>query len=99
MNLKKKSVYLGGINKDSSYYLFSPHANLHMKAAILAIGHTEYFFEQIWNKTGDEEFSNFLQLKLTKDRLNSNQVCHGSHIKSFVFLIYFLLAVYFSYAF
>ena len=89
--------FQGGINKDSSFYLFSPHANLHFQAARLAIAHTEYFFNQIRNKIGDEEFSNFLQLKLTKERLNSNQVCAGIELKAFVYLIYFLLMIYFFY--
>jgi hypothetical protein len=54
-----------------------------MKAANLAIDHTEHFFSQIRRQIGDEEFSNFLNLKLTEDRLNSNQFCDGSQIKSF----------------
>ena len=57
-------VSKGGINKDSGYILFSPHANLHLKAAALAINHTELFFENIRQEIGDKEFANFLQLEV-----------------------------------
>ena len=69
-----------------------------MQAANLAISHTELFFNEIRAQIGDEEFSNFLNLKLTPARLNSSQVCDGSQIKAFVFLIYTLLAIYFIYS-
>ena len=45
-------------------YMFSPHADLHLKAAELAIEHTEYFFIEIRKKIGDKEFSNFLRLEV-----------------------------------
>lgn len=60
----------GGINKDTGYYLFSPHAHLHQVAAKLAIKHTEYFFDQIRIKIGDEEFSKFLRLKIKHSLIN-----------------------------
>ena len=56
----------GGINKDSGYYLFSPHADLHRIAADLAIEHTEYFFNQLRQLIGDNEFNYFLKIKLEK---------------------------------
>ncbi|CAF0866255.1 unnamed protein product [Brachionus calyciflorus] len=71
----------GGINKDSGYYLFSPHANLHLIAAKLAINHTEYFFNQIRAKVGDEEFSKFLRLRLHHSFINKLnniiEICSG----------------------
>jgi hypothetical protein len=54
----------GGINKDSGFYLFSPHADLHLVAARLAIRHTEHFFNEIRAKIGDEEFNKFLKIKI-----------------------------------
>lgn len=52
----------GGINKDSGYYLFSPHADLHLTAAKLAINHTEYFFNQIRKQIGDDKFNTFFSI-------------------------------------
>lgn len=60
----------GGINKDSGYYLFSPHADLHLTAANLAILHTEYFFNTIRTRIGDAEFVKFLQLEPKNDIFN-----------------------------
>ena len=66
---------IGGINKDSGFYMFSPHAYLHLTAANLAIQHTAYMFNNIRTQIGDEEFANWLQLKDRKSLLNSvNQV-------------------------
>lgn len=53
---------VGGINKDSGFYLFSPHAHLHSNAARLAILHTQFFFDQIRARIGDENFNEFLQI-------------------------------------
>jgi hypothetical protein len=53
---------IGGINKDSGFYIFSPHAHLHLDAADLAIKHTTYFFDQLRAKIGDDEFEKFLHL-------------------------------------
>lgn len=55
---------LGGINKDSGYYFFSPHADLHLDSAKLAIKHTEYFLNEIRTKIGDKEFDKFLRILL-----------------------------------
>lgn len=60
----------GGINKDSGYYLFSPHADMHSAAADLAIEHTEYFFNQLRQLIGDDEFNYFLKIKLEKTFLD-----------------------------
>lgn len=60
----------GGINKDSGFYMFSPHANLHLIAANLAINHTEYFFDQIREEIGDKEFSKFLRLDPYSELMN-----------------------------
>lgn len=79
-----KSAFLpaeGGINKDSAFYLFSPHADLHTKAAFLAINHTEYLFNQIRSKIGDSEFANFLSLTYNETYLksiNNTQSCKMS---------------------
>lgn len=54
---------LGGINKDSGIYSISPHANLHLKAADLAVLHTEYFFNSIRTQIGDKAFSDFLKIE------------------------------------
>jgi len=64
----------GGINKDSGYYLFSPHAHLHLLAANLAINHTEYYFNEIRKRVGDKTFSEFLQLDPRNEFLN--RVCN-----------------------
>jgi hypothetical protein len=52
----------GGINKDSGFSMISPHANLHLRAADLAIKHTAYYFDIIREKLGDETFVKFLDL-------------------------------------
>jgi von Willebrand factor A domain-containing protein 7 len=57
----------GGINKDSGFYAISPHASLHLKAAQLAIAHTEYFFNEIRSQIGDKNFSDFLALQIDGD--------------------------------
>lgn len=54
---------IGGINKDSGLYLFSPHAGLHLAAANMAILHTEYFFTKIRKEIGDKEFAKFLKIE------------------------------------
>lgn len=73
---------IGGINKDSGYYLFSPHAELHLIAARLAIRHTEFFFNEIRKKIGDHEFNQFLRIKINDSFLNSVEnafgVCSGA---------------------
>ena len=60
---------IGGINKDSGFYMFSPRADLHLKAAELAQKHTAYFFDQIRVKFGDNEFERFLQLDFNKNSI------------------------------
>ena len=52
--------------------MLSPHANLHLKAAALAINHTELFFENIRQEIGDKEFANFLQLQIDNKTLISS---------------------------
>ncbi len=87
----------GGINKDSGLLLLSPHAHLHTKAAMLAIKHTEVFFDNIRSKIGDEEFANFLDLKKkkigTRDKLNQYfQLC-GSSKTEYSFLIIIVTSI------
>ena len=89
----------GGINKDSGYTLFSPHAILHLKAAELAIKHTRKFFEDIRLKYGDEKFDKFLQLTVDNATLNSvgDIPCSSQTIKTnnwfIVFILFHFLAV------
>lgn len=103
----KKAV--GGINKDSGYFVFSPHANLHLEAAKLAIDHTEFFFEEIRKKIGNDEFSKFLNLEVSKSFLNSIngfiQICDSKSIQieqtfkkcfNFLILFFFLEKIFFS---
>jgi hypothetical protein len=78
----------GGINKDSGYYLFSPHADLHLTAAMLAINHSEYFFNQIRNNVGDTKFNTFLSILVSpQDILAAQnltlQTCSSLMIKPF----------------
>lgn len=71
----------GGINKDTGYYFLSPHADLHLKAANLAIDHTEEFFNFLRIKIGDENFEELLQL-LNPGLQNSKFFCYFKKIFS-----------------
>ena len=65
----------GGINKDSGYYIVSPHAILHKQASDLAIKHTKFFFETIRNRIGDREYAKYLNLDLTPAQVfNASQI-------------------------
>lgn len=85
----------GGINKDSGYTVFSPHAHLHTEAARLAINHTKYFFDDIRRDIGDAEFDNFLKLSVDQETLNtiSDVSCPSSMIKSDQIMCFVLLLV------
>jgi hypothetical protein len=50
--------------------LFSPHADLHLKAVKLAVDHTEYFFNEIRHQIGDKQFASFLKLNIDKLQLH-----------------------------
>lgn len=52
----------GGINKDTAFYFLSPRADLHLKAAELAVQHTEYFFTRLRENIGDQVFDDLLLL-------------------------------------
>ena len=52
--------------------MFSPHANLHLKAVELAIDHTEYFFDQLRSRIGDREFAHFLDLEVCHSDIDVN---------------------------
>ena len=84
----------GGINKDSGYYIVSPHAHLHQTAAKLAIKHTKYFFENIRNTIGDKQFAKFLSLELTPEQIGNASrtysVCGGKSVMMRVSSNYFL---------
>ena len=81
----------GGINKDSGYTLLSPHANLHLKAAELAINHTELFFENIRQEIGDKEFANFLQLQIdNKTLISSINTVFCAAFLFFYFILFWL---------
>ncbi len=47
---------VGGINKDTAFYLLSPHAHLHKKAAQLAAQHTQHYFDMLRAKIGNDRF-------------------------------------------
>lgn len=61
----------GGINKDSGYTVFSPHAQLHIKASQLAIAHTKKMLTDLRTEFGDAKFSKFLLLSVDNETLNS----------------------------
>ncbi len=74
---------IGGINKDSGYLIFSPHAHLHLEAAYLAINHTEIFFNKIRKQIGDKVFAKFLLLEIDRISLklsSSTDKCSTSNI-------------------
>jgi hypothetical protein len=70
----------GGINKDTGYYLISPRADLHSIAVELAIRHTERFFNKIRERIKDNEFSEFLLLKVDEKTLDPKAICSSSKI-------------------
>ena len=49
--------------------IFSPHADLHWEAAMLAINHTESFFNEILSSIGENKFSEFLKIKIDNETL------------------------------
>jgi hypothetical protein len=51
--------------------MFSPHADLHLKAADLAMKHTEFFFNKIRSIIGDKDYVAFLRLNISASMLNS----------------------------
>lgn len=86
----------GGINKDAGYYMFSPHADLHLVAANLAINHSQYFYNQIRQKIGDVEYNNFLSIYVDQSQLDLAKVldgrkCSSSTLESTRFLIPFVI--------
>jgi hypothetical protein len=92
--IKDTSAFIpaeGGINKDSGFYVFSPRADLHVDAAKLAIKHTEFYFDEIRKNVGDDEFANFLQLKLTDQIIlkakDLGTLCSNCFLLRFDFLI------------
>lgn len=72
----------GGINKDAGYYIFSPHADLHLVAANLAINHSEYFFNQIRKQIGDDEYDKFLSIYVDSNQLALAKVFDGRQCSS-----------------
>ncbi len=80
----------GGINKDSGYTIFSPHADLHLAAATLAINHTRMFFDEIRSEIGDKEFNEFLKLKINETKLSSlgDVSCDGARTTSTLYLLF-----------
>ena len=98
LDASASKIAKGGMNKDSGYYLFSPHADLHLKAVALAVNHTELFFNRIRTNIGDVEFDRFLRLSISQSDLNyynrTNVTCSASlnnyrinEINSFLFFI------------
>ncbi len=102
--LDSSSIYnaTGGINKDSGYLLFSPHADFHLKAAELAINHTELFFENIRNNIGDKEFANFLLLEIDNITLSISSsninICFAQNIKANlkILLVFLIFSLFYS---
>ncbi len=62
----------GGINKDSGFLVFSPHAYLHTQAASLAVEHTEYYFNQIRARIGDDKYNEFMELIVDNQTLSQS---------------------------
>lgn len=85
----------GGINKDSGYTVFSPHAHLHTAAANMAINHTKHFFDEIRRDIGDAEFDKFLELSIDQKTLDtiSDVSCSSSMIKFDQTMFFVLLLV------
>jgi hypothetical protein len=84
----------GGMNKDSGYTLFSPHAMLHLQAAELAIQHTKKWFDDIRKEFNDDKFDRFLQIKIDNATLSKvgDVSCDSNMIKmnlQFAFSILF----------
>ncbi|KAL8213063.1 UNVERIFIED_CONTAM: hypothetical protein K2H54_060492 [Gekko kuhli] len=52
----------GGINKDSSSFLFSPHHYLHSEAAALAQEASTHFLEMLWRDIGNKQFMRLLDI-------------------------------------
>lgn len=83
----------GGINKDSGYYLFSPHADL-------AVNHTQYFFNQLRAQIGDDEFNRFLLIYASSTQLENakgftRQLCSASDLAfSYSTIMFALLFTY-----
>ena len=72
-------------------YLFSPHADLHLKAAELAVNHTEFYFDLIRKKIGDKEFSKFLSLEVCDENQHKTSLAHKHFIYYcliFIFLVF-----------
>lgn len=50
--------------------MFSPHADLHLLAANLAVNHTKVFLDEIRSDIGDAEFEKFLKIKVNEAKLS-----------------------------
>ena len=50
--------------------MFSPHADLHLLAANLAVNHTKVFLDEIRSDIGDVEFEKFLKIKVDDAKLS-----------------------------
>lgn len=74
----------GGINKDSGYTLFSPHALLHLQAADLAIAHTKKFYDDIKLNHGADRYNKMLEIFIDNSTLAKfgNVPCSSSMIKA-----------------
>ncbi|CAF3744029.1 unnamed protein product [Rotaria sp. Silwood1] len=57
---------IGGINKDSYSLVYSPHADLHKKAADLAIKATERFLNDLRQDLGDKNFDRLFVINPTE---------------------------------
>lgn len=81
---------IGGINKDSGFLIFSPHAQLHLQAANLAVNHTEFYLNQIRSRIGDIKFDQFLEATIdqqTLEGLPTSYTCSGGKLDSLIPLI------------
>lgn len=91
----------GGINKDSGYTVFSPHAKLHTAAAALAINHSQLFLDDIRSEIGDSEFEIFLSIMADQKDVEKAGLtsCTASEIKlnSFIISLFILISVIFFY--
>ncbi|CAF3261285.1 unnamed protein product [Rotaria sp. Silwood2] len=76
---------VGGINKDSYSFVFSPHFDLHKQAVDLAIKATEQFLNDLRRDIGDENFDRFFIINPTEAQcqIASDSMSQGKRFRFF----------------